>query len=306
MNDDFCDCPDGSDEPGTAACAYLYTEGGAGAGTVNTTPSLPGFYCKNKGHNPEYIPFSFVNDGICDYDVCCDGSDEFTGAGGIKCDDKCKEIGKEWRKLNDERQKSLTAANKKKKELLSEAARLKKEVEDRIKTLEAQLQVNEIKVDFLEKEVEEVKKRERGKMLRANSAAKKVGKLSILVGLTKQRIEDLVSAIDKLRRERDTARDRIEELEDILSAFKEEYNPNFNDEGVKRAVRAWEDYSARDKSADFDDGFDSDLDGLARPEGESVIDWKQFEGPEAEPADTDVCKWLMAPFLVCSSNNFCL
>lgn len=52
MNDDYCDCPDGSDEPGTSACANGK------------------FWCK--GSN-SYIPSSQVDDGICD---CCDGLDE--------------------------------------------------------------------------------------------------------------------------------------------------------------------------------------------------------------------------------------
>ena len=44
INDDYCDCADGSDEPGTNACPK----------------SL--FYCK---HNEQKIPSSQVNDGIC-------------------------------------------------------------------------------------------------------------------------------------------------------------------------------------------------------------------------------------------------
>jgi protein kinase C substrate 80K-H len=42
INDDYCDCPDGSDEPGTAACSHLNT----------TLLALPGYYCKNKGKKP--------------------------------------------------------------------------------------------------------------------------------------------------------------------------------------------------------------------------------------------------------------
>ncbi|KAI3450931.1 hypothetical protein Pfo_007596 [Paulownia fortunei] len=71
LNDDFCDCPDGSDEPGTSAC-----------------PNGK-FYCKNAGHAPLFLYSSRVNDGICD---CCDGSDEYDGQ--IKCPNICWEAGK--------------------------------------------------------------------------------------------------------------------------------------------------------------------------------------------------------------------
>ncbi|GLT39395.1 hypothetical protein SLA2020_135880 [Shorea laevis] len=74
LNDDYCDCPDGTDEPGTSACP---------AGK---------FYCQNAGHIPRSIFSSRVNDGICD---CCDGSDEYDG--NVKCKNTCWEAGKATR-----------------------------------------------------------------------------------------------------------------------------------------------------------------------------------------------------------------
>ncbi|RWW67148.1 hypothetical protein BHE74_00025429 [Ensete ventricosum] len=71
LNDDFCDCQDGTDEPGTSACP----EGK--------------FYCRNAGHIPQTIYASRVNDGICD---CCDGSDEYKG--NVNCPNTCWEAGK--------------------------------------------------------------------------------------------------------------------------------------------------------------------------------------------------------------------
>ncbi|XP_037069684.1 SCO-spondin-like [Pollicipes pollicipes] len=50
VNDDYCDCADGTDEPGTAACANGV------------------FHCRGRD-----LPASRVGDGVCD---CCDGSDE--------------------------------------------------------------------------------------------------------------------------------------------------------------------------------------------------------------------------------------
>ncbi|KAH9624129.1 hypothetical protein KSS87_016632 [Heliosperma pusillum] len=59
LNDDFCDCIDGTDEPGTSACPRGK------------------FYCRNLGSQPQILFSSRVNDHICD---CCDGSDEYNGA----------------------------------------------------------------------------------------------------------------------------------------------------------------------------------------------------------------------------------
>lgn len=66
LNDDFCDCIDGTDEPGTSAC-----------------PAAK-FYCRNVGSTPKFIYSSRVNDYFCD---CCDGSDEYDGR--LKCPNTC-------------------------------------------------------------------------------------------------------------------------------------------------------------------------------------------------------------------------
>jgi protein kinase C substrate 80K-H len=292
VNDDYCDCPDGSDEPGTSACSHLsrlslLTPSDHPAnGDVDITPALPGFYCKNKGHKPSYLSFQRVNDGICDYDICCDGSDEWAHVGGIKCEDKCKEIGKEWRKQEEKRVKSLTAALKKKKELVAEAGRLTKEIEDRISDLEAEAQAEEIKIRNMEADLEMLQKQESAKVVKG---AKK-GKVSMLAALAKDRVEELRGALVEARNQRDESRARVKELEEILSKFKVEYNPNFNDEGVKRAVRSWEDYAAKGIAGDYsgEAALDRDLDELSKPDSEtSGINWQQWESEDDGEGEVD-------------------
>lgn len=58
VNDDYCDCKDGSDEPGTSACSDRINLNGTGNGPK-------GFWCENKGHLQSWILNSRVNDGIC-------------------------------------------------------------------------------------------------------------------------------------------------------------------------------------------------------------------------------------------------
>lgn len=304
LNDDFCDCPDGSDEPGTSACAHLsplspVSLGSTPTDDLGTTIALPGFYCKNKGHQASYVPFTIVNDGVCDYEVCCDGSDEWARVGGVKCEDRCKEIGKEWRKQDEQRQKSLSSAAKKRKEIVADADKLRKEVEDRIQSLRTEIEGGEMKVKSLEADLADTERQERSKVVKGPKGLSKMG---LLAQLAKDRIEELRESLIEVRSQRDTGKARIAELEEILSTFKEEYNPNFNDEGVKRAVRSWEDYAARDKTTIGDDAHDRDLDEIAKPDGETgAITWSEWEGPEE--SDVDVRKYPIGKSTLYTSNS---
>jgi protein kinase C substrate 80K-H len=288
VNDNTCDCPDGTDEPGTAACANLNSLSppqplpGAVSGSTNTSNALPGFWCANEGHISSYVPFQYVNDGICDYELCCDGSDEYRGVGGVKCANKCSEIGKEWRRVEKERTDKLEKANKKRRTMAKESRELRRRVEAKIVTLETELKGLETKRNELKQKYDEVERSERGKVVQGEGA----GKLGVLVGLAKTRVSELRDSLSFVVGQRDELQAKLEELQSILSAFKEEYNPNFNDEGVKKAVRAWEDYAAKmgDKPSE---GEERDVQEVLMEDSETNgINWKEFE--DEEVTDTDI------------------
>ncbi|RFU78170.1 kinase c substrate 80k-h [Trichoderma arundinaceum] len=282
VNDNTCDCPDGSDEPGTAACAFIDPLSpeqpliGSSSGTTNATHALPGFRCANKGHIGTYIPFSYVNDGICDYDVCCDGTDEYGGVNGVKCENRCGEIGKEYRRLAEERRKNVEKAGIKKKEMLKEAAALRQNAEARVAELEKEIKLLEVKKDDLQRKYADAQREDRGKLVKSEGDAG--GKLGVLVGLAKSRVEELREALRLVTEDRETLRSKKNELEAILKQFKEDYNPNFNDEGVKSAVRAFEDYAAREASADQSEFLESDINEILKEDDETNgVNWKAFD-----------------------------
>ncbi|KAI2627653.1 glucosidase 2 subunit beta [Hypoxylon sp. NC1633] len=289
VNDNSCDCPDGTDEPGTAACALLDRLSpqqplpASLSGTTNTTNALPGFWCANAGHIGSYLPFMYVNDGVCDYDLCCDGTEEYARVGGVKCENRCAEIGKEWRRVDKERRENLERANKRRRTMVKESKELRRRTEAKITSLTEEITELEVKRDELKAKLDDVERQERFKVVKNEGP----GKLGVLAGLAKTRVNELRDALTKVMGERQHLRTKVQELEGILAAFKEEYNPNFNDEGVKKAVRAWEDYSAK-MTADAQEQLnEADISEVMKEDGEeSGIDWKEFE--EDEATDTDI------------------
>ncbi|KAK3492714.1 glucosidase II beta subunit-like protein-domain-containing protein [Neurospora hispaniola] len=289
VNDNSCDCPDGSDEPGTSACSHLDPLSpeqplpGSVTGTTNTTRALPGFWCENKGHIGAYIPFMYVNDGVCDHELCCDGTDEALHVGGTKCENRCASIGKEYRRLQEERRQSKERSAKQRRTLVKEASELRRRVESKVASLKEEIANLEVQKAELQKKYDEVERAERGKVVKAPGEG---GKLGVLVGLAKKRVDELRDTLDKVLDQRDDLQDRVDQLEDILSKLKEEYNPNFNDEGVKAAVQGYENYAAGKSTEKKSEVVDADVLEVLKEDGpDSGINWAEFQEEESSDAD---------------------
>ncbi|XP_023665250.1 glucosidase 2 subunit beta-like [Paramormyrops kingsleyae] len=113
VNDDYCDCLDGSDEPGTAAC-------------------LNGrFYCTNLGFRPCYIQSSRVNDGICD---CCDGSDEHDKR--TRCPNTCRNLGQQERAALEAEMRAVDDGMHLKRQLIKEGVSMWQEKQNQLKDLQ--------------------------------------------------------------------------------------------------------------------------------------------------------------------------
>ncbi|XP_064200961.1 glucosidase 2 subunit beta-like isoform X1 [Anguilla rostrata] len=113
VNDDYCDCLDGSDEPGTSAC----TNGR--------------FYCINLGFRPHFIPSSRVNDGICD---CCDGSDEYNSR--MRCRSTCRDLGQRERAEAEDQIRALNQGLLLRQQLIAEGVSIWREKQSQLRDLQ--------------------------------------------------------------------------------------------------------------------------------------------------------------------------
>uniref|UniRef100_A0A671TNN1 Glucosidase 2 subunit beta n=1 Tax=Sparus aurata TaxID=8175 RepID=A0A671TNN1_SPAAU len=136
VNDDYCDCEDGSDEPGTSACPRGR------------------FYCTNLGFRPHYIPSSRVNDGICD---CCDASDEYNSH--AHCQNTCWNLGQRERAYVEGQMRTLDEGLQLKQQLIEEGVLLWREKQSQLRELQQAAEDLQIKLEDHRKRKHEADRR---------------------------------------------------------------------------------------------------------------------------------------------------
>ena len=132
VNDDYCDCKDGSDEIGTSACESE-------------------FYCHNDGM-PLRIPSAWVDDGKQD---CCDGSDEKNNAKNTCAEFKLK-LDEKKKSINDK----FNAGVEEKRKYIQYGLNWRAESKSRLIEIDATVQQLNIDVGDLDGKVKQLEKGE--------------------------------------------------------------------------------------------------------------------------------------------------
>ncbi|RHZ74133.1 hypothetical protein Glove_227g94 [Diversispora epigaea] len=228
INDEYCDCADGSDEPGTSAC-----------------PNSK-FYCENVGHIPAYISSSRVNDGICDPE-CCDGSDEYDGK--INCPNKCEEFGAEYRKRVKEMEILRAQGVNKKQEYIKYGQKLKIELQNSLDFVNTDL--NAAKIKYADREAE-LKKLEQLEKTKSDSSHLPVKEYNERIKKYREKVKGLKDQVSLLQGNVDT-------LSRILQDLKNGHNQNENDITIiKSAITAYDEFSNDNNNRGLEDFNEQD------------------------------------------------
>lgn len=237
INDDYCDCVDGSDEPGRCACRDSIPPNSTFyfLGTSACPNSF--FYCSNEGHIPAYIKSFAVNDGVCD-EACCDGSDE--NGGLITCPNRCKEVGEAYRKEQSRLLKSTEAGLAAKNKLIAEAESQVALWEEQQSKLEDEMILKKSNMLRLQRELNDLESRSS-----SSKQKKKCHSGAIEVATLKHDIVILQKELDILK--------------NILGDMKRDHNHNFHDMAVKSAISGYDEFVGRYEviKADIDDNLNS-------------------------------------------------
>ncbi|KAG0209817.1 hypothetical protein BGX28_009923 [Mortierella sp. GBA30] len=223
VNDDYCDCADGSDEPGY-------------------------FHCANAGHISSSIKTSRINDGVCDPE-CCDGTDEFDGQ--VQCPNVCEEVGAEARKERERVKAIQQQGSQMRKEYIQHGKAAKLKMQQELETLQG-------KIDEIKKTASDAKEKldkatedqetflEGSKNERENAR-----KLQL-----KPLIEEQTRRLKRSRESKDLLRKTLQDLKD-------NHNKNYHDLAVKNTVSGYDEYISglgEEPIAESSDGNDKESD----------------------------------------------
>ncbi|KAF8944936.1 hypothetical protein BGZ47_003484 [Haplosporangium gracile] len=220
VNDDYCDCPDGSDEPGTSACGAGY------------------FHCSNIGHTPAYIKTSRINDGVCDPE-CCDGSDEFDGH--IHCPNVCEQVGAASRKERETLQKIHKEGNKIRKEYVAFGQSSKKRLKEQLDKLQA-----------ASSSVKQAAADTKATLDAANAKLKEYLESTKLERETARKLQ-LAPLIEQQAQRLDHANKIKALFRTALDDLKEKHNKNFHDMAVKSTISGYDEYLEELKKQEDDE-----------------------------------------------------
>jgi protein kinase C substrate 80K-H len=145
VNDEYCDCADGSDEPGTSACSFRRRE-----------PDEWKFQCSDQQFGTKEILHGRINDRICD---CCDGSDEYDS--GIQCPNTCAAAFEKQEKERKTRELARIAGVEKKTEMVAAAVQRRQQLKSQLEEELNGISKSEFEVEEARHVMEAAEERER-------------------------------------------------------------------------------------------------------------------------------------------------